>query len=178
MKLTKTAALVIAALVVGLVAGNVVGATAAPSKDAARGETTPLGLRFGPAMRDAGGRLADVVAKLTGQTADEVLSQRMSGKSLADIAAEKDVSTATVIGEALKVRELMLAERVKAGAITEAQAQAALERMETRLSERVVANGASCDGAGGRGARQGRGGGRRAGAGACDGTCGQPPADN
>ena len=74
MKMRKTVALVAAALVLGLVVGNVASGFAAPTTRPATSTVAPerLGLRLGPAMRDAGGRLIDVVAKLTGLTADEV----------------------------------------------------------------------------------------------------------
>lgn len=177
MKLTKTVALVVAALVVGLVAGNVVSVSAAPSTDA----TAPagLGLRMGAAMRDAGGRLADVVASLTGQTADEVTALRQDGTSFADIAEAKDVSSQEIVDAALKVRGEILSDRVEAGTITQEQADDALERMETRLTERVTSTDAGCAGGGasagggacgmgggGRGGRGGMGGGYCGGAGA------------
>lgn len=183
MKLTKTAALIIAALVVGVVAGNVVSVSAAPSTDA----TAPagLGLRMGAAMRDAGGRLADVVASLTGQTVDEVRDLRKDGTSFADIAAAKDVSSKEVVDAALKVRAEILSERVKAGVITQDQADDALARMETRLTDRVSSTepgcagggsgacgggGGACGAGGGGRGRGGMGGGGRGGAGACGGA--------
>ena len=94
MKLTRTFALVAAALVVGLVAGNVVTVSAAPSADTTQATGgMGLGLRLGAVMRDAGGRLVDVVADLTGQSADAVQAERAKGTSFADIAAAKDVET-------------------------------------------------------------------------------------
>lgn len=180
MKLTRTAALIVAALVVGLVAGNVMSVSAAPSSDATNTTVAAgLGLRLGAAMRDAGGRLADVVATLTGQDAEDVQEQRAAGTSFADIAAAKGVDSADVVDAALDVRRQILADRVEAGALTQEQADDALERMSTRLTDRVTSTDAGCSGAGGgmMGGRGGRGGmgGRGAGGGACGGVCTQNP---
>lgn len=172
MNKTKWIALVAAALVFGLVAGNIVsaGAVAAPSTSASAsaGATrgAGLGLKLGAAMRDAGGRLVDQVAKLTGQTVEEVAADRAAGTSFADIASAGGSSADEVVAQTLAVREKLLAEQVAAGRITQAQADQALARMKTRLTERVSSTAAGCDGMGG-----GRGGGRGAGMrGGCGGS--------
>lgn len=186
MKQGKAAALIIAALVLGLVTGGVVTGGAAPAPEATSTATAQgLGLKLGAAMRDAGGRLSDVVAKLTGQEAAEVVEQRQAGTSFADIAKKYDVTGDQVVAEAIAVRKQMLDSKVDAGALTQDQATAALDRMKTRLTERVEATDESCTGAGGggmrRGARDGSGGGMggggmgRGGAG-CGGACTTAPA--
>ena len=185
MKLTKTVAWIVAALVIGLVAGNVVSVSAAPSSDGTA--VAGAGLRLGAVMRDAGGRLSDVVADLTGQSVDEVLAKRTEGTSFADIAAAKDVTSSQVVDAALKVRTEVLKERVEAGAITQEQADAAADRMKTRLTDRVSSTDAGCTGAGagsgggmmggGGGGMMGGGRGGRGGAGGGGGICTQAPAD-
>jgi len=128
-------------------------------------------------VRDAGGRLLDVVAKLTGLTEEDVAAKRAAGQSIAQIAKDEGVSSDKVVDEALKVREQLLAEKVKDGTITQAQADQALATMKTRLTERVdstaaCGSGGGCGmGGGGRGMGGGRGAGR--GAGGCGtGACG------
>jgi hypothetical protein len=128
-------------------------------------------------MRTAGGRLVDVVAKLTGLSTADVASKRAAGQSFEQIAATKDVSADKVVSQALAVRKQLLDEKVKAGAITQAQADAALANMKTRLDSRV-ANTAACSGqgagqggCGGGGCGMGGGNGRGAGSGGCGG-CG------
>ncbi len=183
MNLKKSAPLMIAVLVLGLVLGNVLSSGATPSADTtAPARVTGMGLRLGSAMRDAGGRLSDVVAKLTGLDADEVEDQHQAGTSFAAIAKTKGVTSDELVTEALKVREQLLDARVKAGDITQAQADDALARMKDRLTDRVdstdVGRGMGGRGMGGRGqggcgGGGGRmGGGRGAGSGACDGSCG------
>lgn len=184
MKLTRIAAIVTAALVLGIVVGNVVSVSAAPSTT-----TAPTGLKLGATVRDAGGRLTDVVAKLTGLDAAEVQTQRAAGESFADIAATKGVTPAQVVDAAVAVREDVLADKVAAGTITQDQADAVIDRVETRVTDRVssttactgtgdgtgaCATGGTCTGTGaGTGMMGGRGG-RGAGSGACgSGTCTQ-----
>lgn len=187
LKFKKTASLMTATLVLGLVLGNVVGGWAA-AEPAVNNDSTAttataqgLGLRLGAAMRDAGGRLADIVAKLTGQDVDAVIEERAAGKSFADIAESEGVSSDAVVDEALKVRKELLDARVKDGSITQEQADAALDRMSTRLADRVDSTDAGCNGAGGGGrgggmGRGGMGGGMGRGAGGCGMGATQAPA--
>jgi len=190
MKLGRTAALMVAALAVGLVAGNVATGVAAPTADTTTtGTVAGLGLRLGAVVRDAGGRLADVVADLTGLTADEVHDQREAGTSFAAIAQSKGIESAKVVDEALKIRTEVLGKKVADGTITQEQADAALERMKTRITERVEATGEPVRGMGmgprdgsggpGMGARDGSGAGRGRGMGGGrnGGMCTQTPAD-
>ena len=136
---------VIAALAAGLVLGSFGIATAAPSK--ASSATVGAQLRLGASVRAAKATLADVVSKLTGTPVAEVREERTAGKSLAAIAGEKGVSADKVVAETLAARKAMLAGLVKQGKITQAQADAALARMTTRLTERVN-SAAACTGAG------------------------------
>lgn len=190
MKHSRIAALVAAALVFGLVAGGVVTGGAVPTADST--STAPsMGLKLGTAMRDAGGRLADIVAKLTNQPVETIVEERKAGSSFADIAKKYDVDSAAVAAEAMKVREQMLDARVAAGQLTQERADTMLERMQERVTDRVTSTDADCDGAGGGrraadGSGAGAGGGGRgggmqrglrdgSGGGACGGACGQAP---
>jgi hypothetical protein len=172
----KVAIFVAAALVAGLALGSVGIASAATT-------VTPgtLGAGLGGIMRQAGGTIADIVAKLTGQTVAEVRADREAGKSFEAIAAEKSISADKVAAEVLAARKTAVDASVKAGTITQAQADAALARMKTRVTTKITsAAPAGCDGTGsgaGRGAGAGRGmmgAGRGAGAGACGGVCATP----
>lgn len=153
-----------AALIAGLVLGSMSIASAATANGSASGP----GLRLGGMMAQAGSTLADVVAKLTGATADQVRTDRQAGKSFADIAKAKGVSADIVVSSALDARKAALAAAVKSGRITQTQADAALAQMKTRLSERVSSTAPGCTGAGrdgGAGFRGGRG------RGCCGGAC-------
>lgn len=179
----RIAALMAATLVAGIVAGNVASgwaATTRPNEQATAPASAGCGtgVRLGAAVRDAGGRLVDSVAKLTGMKVDEVAARRAEGESLSAIADSKGVSSEEVVTETLAVRRELLDGKVKAGALTQDEADAALERMEIRLTERVESTQESCTGAG-TGIRGGGQGGMRGGAGGCGGggggRCGQTP---
>jgi len=175
MRNSKVAILVSAALVAGLILGSVGIASAAT----ATGATGPVA-GFAGICRTAGASLADVVAKLTGKTTTEVYAERKDGKSFATIASEKGVSADKVVSEALAARKSALDAAVKAGTITQAQADLMYDRMDDRIPTRVnSAAPANCDGTGSGAGRVGggrgmMGGGRGAGAGfggGCGGAC-------
>jgi hypothetical protein len=165
MNAKRITALVAAALVLGLMAGNVASSfAAAPTTSKA---PTGAALRLGATMRESGGRLLDVVAKLTGTSTDAVVAERKAGKTFTQIAAAKNITSSAVVEEALKVRTTVLTEKVKSGAITQAQADTAAANMKTRLTSRVDSVNTSCDGTGsGSGAGGGKGGGMGGGRGA------------
>jgi hypothetical protein len=169
----KVTILVAGALVAGLVLGTVGLASAATT---ATTSTAGFGARMGGVMRQAGGTLADIVAKLTGQTTAQVYAQRADGKSFADIASAKGVSAAKLTADALAARKAALAAAVKAGTITQAQADLMASRMQDRLSTRVTSPApAGCDGTGSGAGRGAGGGGFGRGAGGCGGGgCVQP----
>jgi short-subunit dehydrogenase involved in D-alanine esterification of teichoic acids len=152
------------ALIAGVILGSASSGLAANGPPAVAPVTSSvsaacgsLGLQLGSAMRDSGGRLLDVVAKLTGKTTADVTTERQAGKTFTQIAAENNVSSVAVVDEALKVRQEILAAKVQEGTITQAQADTAAAAMKTRLTERVDSTNADC-GSGGRGAGGGAGG--------------------
>jgi hypothetical protein len=160
----KVAIFVVAALVAGLALGSVGIASAAT--------TGTVGAGLGGIMRQAGGTIADIVAELTGKTTAEVYAQRKDGKSFEAIAAEKSISADKVAAEVLAARKTAADAAVKSGTITQAQADAALARMKTRVATKITsAAPAGCDGTGSGAGRGMMGAGRGAGAGACGGAC-------
>lgn len=164
MNTKRILAAVAGALVAGLVLGNIAsgfaaGAPRAASPSISQGAATcgVLGLRLGSTMRGSGGRLLDVVAKLTGKSTADVTTERQAGKTFSQIAAERNVSSSAVVDESLKVRQGVLSAKVKDGTITQAQADAALVAMKTQLTNRVDAVNTNCGAGGGRGAGLGAG---------------------
>lgn len=176
----RLAAVLASGLVAGVVLGSVsTGFAGTVTNSAPAQAVASCGAGLGGAVRSAGGTMLNVVAKLTGQTPAQVATQRASGKTFAQIAAGKNVGSAAVVGEALKVREQVLATKVKAGAITQSQANAALSTMKSRVTQRLT-DPSACDGTGtgagagagrGAGAGSGRGAGGGQGGGARDGSC-------
>lgn len=151
----KIAGLLAGALVGALVLGSASLALAAGPADA----TSPgLGIRLGEVVRDAGARLVDIVADLTGLSVDEVEALRQDGSSIADIAESEGVSTDAVVDGALAVRQTLLDEKVADGTIDQATADAALDRMADRIDTRITSTETGPFGAGSGGAGYGTGG--------------------
>lgn len=177
MKRGTTIALVSGALVAGLALGTVGIAFAAPSRTATG--TTGFGAGIGAICRQAGGTIADIVAKVTGQSTSDVYAARAKGDSFADIAATKGVSADRLTADVVAARKVALDAAVKAKTITQAQADTALANMKTRVAAKVTSDAPdNCTGTGpgsavggkGQGKGQGRGMmGAGAGAGACGG---------
>lgn len=77
------------------------------------------------------------IAQLLGMTADQIQAERLAGKSLAQIAEAKGVTKDTLVNTMVGSRKALLDERVKAGTLTQAQADTALATMKARISQSV-----------------------------------------
>lgn len=160
----KWLAIVAGALVAGLVLGNMGSAFAANDAGTKSVASTvaACGVGIGQTVRDAGGRLADIVASMTGKSAEEIQAERQAGKSFAQIAEDNGVKSDAVVDKALDVRKGALDDAVKAGTLTQSDADAAYDRMQSRLTDRIDNTAAGCGGGGmgggGRGGGRGRGG--------------------
>ncbi|MHB9148882.1 MAG: hypothetical protein ACYC33_02170 [Thermoleophilia bacterium] len=111
------------------------------------------------------GSMGTAIADLFGMTPDEMAAARNDGQSLSDLAQSKGVDQQTLVDTMLAERKEMLAQAVKDGRLTQEQADAMLERMTSRVQERVDdpsvgprGNGGGCGGFGGGAAGSGGGG--------------------
>lgn len=172
MKKGKSIALVTAGLVAGIVLGSVSFATAAPADYTPTNTVAACGLQIGQSLRDAGGRLIDILADLTGLSTDEIAAERADGKSIATIAEENGVESDAVVDGALELRKDVLDERVADGTLSQEDADAILENMTERLDERVETTEVGPPSWSGSQGRGGMGGGMgMRGAGAGTGVC-------
>jgi hypothetical protein len=89
-------------------------------------------MRGGPAHLEP----ADV-AKVIGITPAELRTQLEAGKTLAQIAAAKGMSKATLISQLVKAAEAELAQAVTAGRISQAQADTIKSTLTARITEKV-----------------------------------------
>lgn len=172
-KSSKSIALVALGLTAGLVLGSV-GVSFAAAEDTSTNPVVCAGARMGQSIRDAGARLVDVVAELTGLSAEEVQAERAAGKSAAAIAEANGSSAEEVVSTALETRKALLDEKVADGTITQEQADLMYDRMTERVTERVSTDESgrpswAGQGGGMGGGRGGQGGGM-GGQGAC-GNC-------
>ena len=79
----------------------------------------------------------DALTKLLGMTAEQIHTERLDGKSLVQIAQSKGKTEADVVNALLSARKAALDARVKAGTITQEQADAAYKLMQERIEASV-----------------------------------------
>jgi len=77
--------------------------------------------------------LPDAVAQLLGMDAESIRAERLSGKSLAAIAAEKGITKETLVTTIVDAKHEAVAAAVQAGTTTQRQADFMLQQMETRI---------------------------------------------
>lgn len=136
-------------LTLGL-AAVLIGLAAVPSLAAADGAASFFGRAgraaraqgFGPMMGGARiGPLDDKVASLLGMSVADLRTARQSGKSLAEIAADKGISRDTLVSGMLQLHQDAVAARVADGTLTQAQADQVLANMKTRIEAMVDGKG-------------------------------------
>jgi polyhydroxyalkanoate synthesis regulator phasin len=78
-----------------------------------------------------------VAAKKLGLTTQELLTELQAGKTIADVAAEKNVAVDTIVEAVVAPRTERLNQLVTAGQLTQEQADAMLTLMKTEISEHI-----------------------------------------
>jgi hypothetical protein len=143
--------LIVATILVGalmaLVAGTALaaGPTTPPwqGSDPATGVqavTPPCGAEVGSMPRRGAPEWAgdqEAVAKLLGMTEEAIQTERLAGKSLAQIAAAKYVSEDALVNAMLSARKDALAKLVADDKLTQAQADLMVENMTSRVKTMV-----------------------------------------
>jgi len=74
------------------------------------------------------GVISDAVTKLLGMTREQIMTERATGKTLAQIAQEKNVTEQQVIDAIVAEQQAAIDQQLKAGKITQAQADWLLAR--------------------------------------------------
>lgn len=88
-----------------------------------------------------GGRNLETAASALGTTVAELRTALEGGKSLADVASSKGVSKATLTAKLVEAAKARLAEKVTAGDLTQAQADARVADLTTRVTAEVERKG-------------------------------------
>ena len=133
-----------AALASGLVVGSLVATgvsaqTATPQGSAGAGFCPGVGMMgggFGPGARVGAfgpGAEHEAIASAVGVTSQQLWDARAAGKSVADLAKEKNVDLTKVVDAALAGHEAELDAAVKAGTLTQAQADAMKTLMRSHI---------------------------------------------
>ena len=146
-------AVVVGSMVVGGVVGTLVfGAVSATAQSTRSNNPTvaawgggPRAGHWGPFGAGFGSRESvsdlSVAAKAIGISESDLMTALRSGSSIADVANQHAVAVQTVIDALVKDAEAELAAAVKAGRITQAQADQAKAGIEARVTARVNAPG-------------------------------------
>lgn len=162
----KTKWLLGGAIAFGLLVGSVV-ATGVSAQTAPTPGAPGTGFCPGPAMMGSGfgprpgmgafgpGVAHDAVAAALGITSLDLWDAQAAGKSVATIAQEQNVDLTRVVDAALTTHSAQLDAAVKAGTLTQAQADAMKAFMKTRIENRF--QGATAVGPRGYGMMGGRG---------------------
>ncbi len=131
----------------------------APSVLLAADDTANLGLGIGRIY----GNMITVVADFLGMTTDDIRAERWEGKSIAEIAADKNVSQDELIDAVVGARQDNLQDAIESEIITQEQADLCLEQMKERITtnlERTETGRPAWARGQGRGFGQGQGRGR------------------
>ncbi len=92
----------------------------------------PGGMGMGMGMRGQGGSFA-TIAKALGMNETDLMTELRSGKSVADVAKEKNVDLSKVVDAIVAERTDQLKQAVTNGRITQQQADAMIAKMKTDL---------------------------------------------
>ena len=83
------------------------------------------------------GRITETAATALGMTVDELRTELQSGKTVAEVAADKGVDVQTVIDALVAEAKQHLDEEVASGEHTQAEADAKLAEITARITDRV-----------------------------------------
>lgn len=130
---SKVLIVLAALLVTGLLVAGVVPVMAAGNAGGAG-----VGNCQGVGMGRAGGSLADIVSQTLGISRADLASERQSGKSLVDIAAEKGINQEQLIQSVLEKRQEVLKQALEEKKITQAQYDQCSQQMSERVSNNLT----------------------------------------
>lgn len=153
--------IVVVAVLLGILSALGLGATLA----LAQGPVQPPAPGSGPGWMHGGfglgfnadwrSQMQGAVAKALGMTLDELNAQLRAGKTIAQIAQDKKIDLTKLHDDVQAAHKALIQQAVKDGKLTQAQADAMLQRMDT-MDKYFDANGGTCPGLAG-GAGVGRG---------------------
>ena len=146
--------LVVGALAVTLAVGSVVALGSAAFAQGPQGGTSPTtqnsGPGFGPGMMGGPGggfgmqgaprgqdSLITIAAKVLGMTEADLRTALQSGKTIADVAKEKNVALDKIVDAVVADRADALKQQVTSGKLTQAQADQMLANMKTQVTKQL-----------------------------------------
>jgi hypothetical protein len=109
-----------------------VGASSVMAADTSS-SSAPFISRCGQSIQKGYGMISDTIIKLLGMSQEQIQTEREAGKSIVEIAQEKNINEQTLIGSMLEARKQNLQEAVSNGYLTQKQADERLEWMNERI---------------------------------------------
>ncbi len=97
--------------------------------------------RCGQSIQKAHGMMSEVIADLLGMSREEVQTERESGKSISEIAQEKDVAEQELSNSMLEAKTERFQEAVENGYLTQEQADERMERMQEKIERKMEKTG-------------------------------------
>ena len=121
----------------GLVKDGTINQSQADKVASTLDKNLPKGGGFGRGGHGGGADL-DAAAKAIGISADDLRTALQGGKTLAQIAKDKGVDQNTLVDKLVTAEKAQLADAVKAGRLTQAQADQRAADLKARITERVT----------------------------------------
>lgn len=104
--------------------------------------------KCGQTIQKGYGMMSEAVADLLGMSQEEVQAEKENGKSIAEIAQEKDVDEQALTDSMIEAKNQRLQESVENGYLTQEQADEKMEWMKEEM-KRKIENGSGGFGRGG-----------------------------
>lgn len=128
----------IAALTIALMVTAVVGLAFATEK------TNPASSAVSGFCRGFGGSMMGTISEVLGMSPADIRAERQNGRSLSDIAKEKGVAKDTLLEKMLDAKKGQLDERVKAGYLTQEQADQILKNFKEGINKGIDNTNQGC----------------------------------
>ncbi len=116
-----------------------IGATSAMAADTTTDSNSFVG-KCGQTIQKGYGMMSEIIANILGMSQEEIQTEKENGKSITEIAQEKDIAEQALIDGMLEAKTHNFQEAVENGYLTQEQADERLERMKEKI-ERKVKNG-------------------------------------
>ncbi len=136
--MNKKISLGIGALALALIL--TVGVSAVMAADDSSNDDSFAG-KCGQAIQKGYGMMFDVIADFLGMSQEEIQTERESGKSIAEIAQEKDITEQELSDSMLEAKTERFQEAVENGYLTQEQADERMERMQEKIERKMEKTG-------------------------------------
>jgi len=97
--------------------------------------------KCGQTVQKGYGMMSGAITDLLGMSQEEIQTERESGKSIAEIAQEKDIDRQALVNSMLEARQQRLQEAVANGYLTQEQADEKIEWMKEKIERKIENNG-------------------------------------